>query len=145
MAYTFYADASTYPNLFEFISSFVDGATSEGPAAHCEGGPCGPRGRGRWGPHRGGVHRGRPGHCHHRHGESSTEQQPDVIRPKVDVYSTDAAYKVYIALPSADKESISITYDPNTRDLVYSGTTLRPADFADLDEEELKKVLDRHV
>ena len=141
MAYTFYADASAYPNLFEFINSFVDAATSEGPTAHCEGGPCGPRGRGRWGHHRGGFHHGRPSHCHHRHGESSTEPQPSVIHPKVDIYSTDAAYKIYIALPSADKESISITYDPNTRDLIYSGTTLRPADFADLDDEELKKVL----
>ena len=67
--------------------------------------------------------------------------KPDVIKPQVDIYSTETEYKVFVALPSADKESIALTYDPNTRDLVYSGTILRPAEFGDLDEETLKKVL----
>jgi HSP20 family protein len=160
MAYRFYADASSYPNFFEFINSVVDNATaSDGEGRRdCEGGPCGPRGRGRsGGPHRGGFHHGRPGHHgawnghpgawpHHqgRHGERSPgadANEPQTIRPQVDIYSTETDYKVYIALPSADKESISITYDPNTRDLDYSGTTLRPAEFVDLDDEALNKVL----
>jgi HSP20 family molecular chaperone IbpA len=155
MTYRFYADASAYPNFFEFINSFVDNATaSEGEGRRdCEGGPCGPRGRGgRWGagPHRGGFQHGRPSHHgawpHHqgRHGERSPTgdaDEPQTIRPQVDIYSTETDYKVYIAIPSADKESISITYDPNNRDLAYSGTTLRPAEFADLDDEALKKVL----
>ena len=36
-----------------------------------------------------------------------------------------------------------MTYDPNTRNLSFSGTVVRPAEFADLDEEALKKVLQK--
>jgi HSP20 family molecular chaperone IbpA len=48
---------------------------------------------------------------------------------------------VYFSLASADKETIELTYDPNTRELSVSGTPVRPAEFSNLDEEALKNVL----
>lgn len=74
------------------------------------------------------------------HGDN-VKTTPDVYRPKIDVYSADTKYKVYISLPSADKETTELIYDPNTRELVVSRTLVRPVEFADLDEEELKNVL----
>jgi HSP20 family protein len=149
MSYTFY---SNHP-IFDLFGSFVE-PTDEPRTfgGRCEGGPCGPgeRGRGR-GPHRGGFrHHGPhggffPGHHHRPHDRSGeredTPAEPDVYNPPADVYSTDTEYKVYISLPSADKETIELTYDPNTRELAVSGTLVRPADFANLDEEALKNVL----
>ena len=125
MSYRYYTN---YPVL-DFIQSFVDQV--DFPGAECEGAPCGARGRG-----------GRHWQQHRRHGHHGPqEEKSDVIKPQVDIYSTETEYKIFIALPSADKESIALTYDPNTRDLVYSGTALRPAEFGDLEEEALKKVL----
>lgn len=131
MSYRYY---TTYP-VFDFLQSFVDDVAQPqtSPGARCEGAPCGGRGRGgrHWQPHR----------RHWQHGERQEEEKSDVIKPQVDIYSTETEYKVFIALPSADKESIALTYDPNTRDLTYSGTVFRPAEFGDLDEEALKQVL----
>jgi HSP20 family molecular chaperone IbpA len=125
---------TNYP-VFDFLQSFVDEVDQSQTSrrAECEGGPCGARGRGgrHWQHHR----------RHWQHGGQRQEENSDVIKPQVDIYSTQTDYKVFIALPSADKESIALTYDPNTRDLTYSGTALRPAEFGDLDEEDLKKVL----
>lgn len=130
MSYHYYTN---YPVL-DFIQSIVNQVdeSQTTPGARCEGAPCGGRGRGgrHWQHHR--------RHWHHGPQE---EEKSDVIKPQVDIYSTETEYKVFIALPSADKESIALTYDPNTRELIYSGTALRPAEFGDLDEEALKKVL----
>jgi HSP20 family protein len=84
--------------------------------------------------------RGHPA-WHHGHRHHNDESTPDVYRPKIDVYSTDTEYKVYFSLPSADKETIELTYDPNTCELAVSGSLVRAVEFADLDEEALKNVL----
>jgi HSP20 family protein len=122
MSYNFQA---THP-LIEVFGSFLDG--TDHPRAygrHCEGGPCGPNA-------------GR-GFRHHSRGRRS--ENSDAFVPAVDIYSTEGEYKVYISLPSADKETIELTYDPSTRELAVSGTLVRPAAFAELDEEALKDVL----
>jgi len=149
MSYQYYA---RHP-IIDLFGAFV--ADNEQPeketsGGRCEGGPCGPnahfredgpfggRGRGRFGHH----HRGGWGHHGHRHHvPGHNDETPDVYRPKVDVYSAETEYKVYISLPSADKETIELTYDPNTRELAVSGTLVRPTEFAELDEEALKNVL----
>ena len=149
MSYGFYAN---HP-IIDLFGSFFDPADE--PRAfggRCEGGPCGPQGRfrgrgGHHGPHRGSHNRGPwhqgPHHHHHQDRSSDDEQptEPEVYTPPTDVYSTETAYKIYISLPSAEKETIELTYDPNTRELAVSGTLVRPADFANLDEEALKSVL----
>jgi HSP20 family molecular chaperone IbpA len=125
---------TNYP-IFNLLQSFVNEVDQPQTShnAECEGAPYGARGRGgrHWQHHR----------RHLQHGGQRQEEKSDVVKPQVDIYSTQTEYKVFIALPSADKESIALTYDPNTRDLIYSGTVLRPAGFGDLDEEALKKVL----
>ena len=155
MSYQYYA---RHP-IIDLFGAFIGESDNEQPeketsGARCEGGPCGPGGRfregGPFGGHRGGFrhhHRGGP-HGHpgwhhgHRHRDHhSDDETPDVYRPKIDVYSTETEYKVYISLPSVDKETIELTYDPNTRELAVLGTLSRPAEFADLDEEALKGVL----
>jgi HSP20 family molecular chaperone IbpA len=83
-------------------------------------------------------HRGRGHHHGHHHGRDGGSEG---FVPAADVYSTGSAYKVYFSLPSADKETIELTYDPNTRVLNVSGTLVRPAEFAELDDEALKTVL----
>ena len=152
MSFQYY---SRHP-IIDVFGAFVVDNNDEQPeketsGSRCEGGPCGPnarsredgpfggRGRGRFGHH----HRGGWGHpgWHHGHRHHNDDSTPDVYRPKIDVYSTDTEYKVYLSLPSADKETIELTYDPNTRELAVSGTLSRPAEFADLDEEALKNVL----
>jgi len=156
MSYQYYARHPIIDLFGAFIGDSNDENERETSGARCEGGPCGPGARFREGGpfaghqrggfrhhHRGGPH-GHPGWHHgHRHrGHSSDDERtPDVYRPKVDVYSTETEYKVYISLPSADKETIELTYDPNTRELAVQGTLVRPAEFADLDEEALKGVL----
>ena len=125
MAYNFYA---RHPVVELFGSFFDDDVNNR--SARCEGGPCGPNSR--WRHH----HRG-----HHPHHPRSEESKPEVIRPAADIYSTETEYKVYISLPSADKETIELTYGPETRELVVSGKLLRPAEFANLDDEALKNVL----
>src|SRR5271155_808064 len=110
MSYRFYTQ---YP-VADFIQSFVDSidpAQNQTAGADCEGGACGPRGghhgfRGRGGYGPGGRHHWRS-HPHHHQQQSETS---DVIKPQVDIYSTETDYKVYVALPSADKESIELTY-----------------------------------
>lgn len=122
MAFQFYANRP----LIDLLGSFAD----ERPQPHrvyCEGAACGPN------------RRFRGHHQHRRH--DSTDNQSDVHRPAADVYSTETEYKVFISLPSADKETIELTYDPNSRELAVSGTLTRPAEFAGLDDEALKKVL----
>jgi len=94
----------------------------------CEGGPCGPNARHRY------------HHCRQHSQSDEQGQSPSTFVPAVDIYSTDTEYKVYISLPSAEKESIELTYDPNTKDLIVSGNLVRPAEFAGLDEEALQKV-----
>jgi HSP20 family molecular chaperone IbpA len=128
MSYAFYAN---HP-IIDLFGSLIDGADDEPRSygARCEGGPCGPNAR--FGRHH---HRG-----HHRGGQRCPEKS-DAFVPAADIYSTDATYKVYLSLPSADKESIELTYDPNTRELAVSGTLVRPSEFAGLDEEALKTVL----
>lgn len=134
MAYTFYAQ---HP-LVELFNSFVDGADEPQSKPQCGPGQCGPR---EWGPH----HQRGPhgphhfGGRHHHRGRSAS--QSDKFVPAADIYSTPTEYKVYFSLPSVDKETIELTYDPNTRELAVAGTLVRPADFASLEEEELKKVL----
>lgn len=135
MPYRFYK-----PAVLDFIQSFVDQVEEPQLRAaygmKCEGSPCGPNGcRGRNRGHR--YHGGQHWHHQQQPGSNST------VKPQVDIYSTETNYKVFVALPSADKESIELTYDPNTRDLTFSGNLLRPAEFADLDEEGLKKVLQK--
>jgi len=152
MAYRFYAD---HP-FFELFGSFVDSdepQSFEGP--RFQRGPCGPGFRGRHhgpGPHRHGHHgsHGHPGWYRPASDSESprdtapqqeTPQEPRPFKPAVDVYSTETDYKVYISLPSAEKESIELTYDPNTRELAVGGTLVRPSEFASLDEDALKTVL----
>jgi HSP20 family protein len=132
MSYNFQA---THP-LIEVFGSFLDG--SDHPRAfggQCEGGPCGPN-AGPYGPN---ANRWR----HHRHGgrRGTGNSSSDAFVPAADIYSTEGEYKVYLSLPSVDKETIELTYDPNTRELVIAGTLVRPAAFAELDEEALKNVL----
>ena len=144
MSYQYYA---RHP-IFDLFGALVADDSETVNNTRCEGGPCGPNTRVREGTPFGGNGRfrhhhrgGHPGWHHvHRHGPGDNAT-PDVYRPDVDVYSTETDYKVYISLPSADKESIELTYDPNTRELAVSGTLVRPTDFADLDEEALRNVL----
>ena len=149
MSYQYYA---RHP-IVDLFGAFIADSDNEQPqketsGAPCEGAPCGPGARSResgpFGGHRGGFrhhHRGGP-HGHRHHGRNSDDERtPEVYRPRVDVYSTETEYKVYISLPSADKETIELTYDPNTRELAVQGMLVRAADFADLDEEALKGVL----
>jgi HSP20 family protein len=120
MAFRFY---TTHP-LYDVFESLVDGVDNARlNNARCEGGPCGPNYRYR--------------HHHRRHrGDTS-----DVHVPKADIYSTETDYKVYVDLPSVEKETIELTYDPEQKVLAVAGTFVRPADFAGLDEEALKKAL----
>jgi HSP20 family protein len=123
MSYTFYAN---HP-LVEVFGSLLDGVEkSQTYGDQCEGGPCAPN-----------ANRFRNHRRHHPH---HTERS-DAFVPAADIYSTDGEYRVYLSLPSADKESIELTYDPNTRELSLSGNLVRPAAFTDLDEEALKNVL----
>jgi HSP20 family protein len=128
MAYNFYA---SHP-LIDLFGSFIDGSESEPQSygARCEGGPCGPNAR-----------FGRHHHRDHHRGPHRIPEKSDAFVPAVDIYSTETDYKVYLSLPSAEKESIELTYDPHTRELAVSGTLVRPAEFAGLDEEALKTVL----
>jgi HSP20 family protein len=120
MAFRFYTN---HP-LFDVFESLADGVDQRRPYnARCEGGPCGPGFRYR--------------HHHRRHHADAS----DVHVPKADIYSTETDYKVYVDLPSVEKETIELTYDPEQKTLAVSGTYVRPADFAGLDEEALKKVL----
>jgi HSP20 family protein len=129
MAYQFYAN---HP-LVELFNSFVDAADQ--PQSNQTYNQCGPQ---QCGPHqRGPPHFG--GHRHHR--SRSGTQQSDKFVPAADIYSTATEYKVYFSLPSVDKETIELTYDPNTKELAVSGTLVRPSEFAALEEEELKNVL----
>jgi HSP20 family protein len=121
MAYNFQA---SHP-LIEVFGSFLDGADYK-PMSYgtrCEGGPYG---------------RNAPFRHHSRRPRTETSH---TFVPAADIYSTDGEYKVYLSLPSADKESIELSYDPNTRELSVSGTLVRPSAFAELDEEALKNVL----
>ena len=68
-------------------------------------------------------------------------QKRDTFIPAADIYSSDSEYKVYLSLPSADKESIELQYNPNIRELSIVGNLIRPAAFSDLDDEALKTVL----
>jgi len=153
MSYTFY---SSHPFL-DLFGSFLDPADEPRTfGGRCEGGPCGPGDRFRAG-HRGrhhhhgsprggwrGHHHGAPWqHGHHHRPEQSPERSdvPETYVPPTDVYSTETAYKIYMSIPSAEKESVELTYDPNTRELAVSGILTRPTEFAGLDEEALKNVL----
>jgi HSP20 family molecular chaperone IbpA len=60
--------------------------------------------------------------------------------PAVDIYSTTAAYKIFITAPDA-QDGISLDYDPNSRIMSISGTLFRPAEFAGLSPQELDNVL----
>ena len=124
MAYSFYAN---HP-LVELFNSFVDAADQP------QSNPCGPQ---QCAPH----HRGPHHYGHRHHGRQRSDTQSDKFVPAADIYSTPTEYKVYFSLPSVDKETIELTYDPNTRELAVAGTLVRPAEFAALEEEELKKVL----
>jgi len=102
------------------------GVPDEKPQSYgtqCEGGPCGPNARFR------------------HHSRRPRTETSHTFVPAADIYSTDGEYKVYLSLPSADKETIELSYDPNTRELSVSGTLVRPSAFAELDEEALKNVL----
>jgi HSP20 family protein len=124
MAHTFYAN---HP-LVELFNSFVDAADQP------QSNPCGPQ---QYAPH----HRGQHYYGGRHHGRQRSATQSDKFVPAADIYSTPAEYKVYFSLPSVDKETIELTYDPNTRELAVGGTLVRPAEFAAVEEEELKKVL----
>lgn len=131
MPYNFQA---TYP-FIEAFGSFFD--SSDHPRAfggQCEGGPCGPNIR---------LHDPRAEHWrrHNLSRRGAGNSSSDTFVPAADIYSTEGEYKVYLSLPSVDKETIELTYDPNTRDLVIAGTLVRPAAFAELDEEALQNVL----
>ena len=130
MAYRIYA---SHP-LIELFGSFMDDEARGPRGFHCEGGPCGPTAPGRWRNHHGRHHQ----RCNDKAEGTKTE---GCFVPAADVYSAENEYKVYISIPSAEKESIELTYDPNTRELTVSGVLVRPEQFAGLDEETLKKVL----
>jgi HSP20 family protein len=123
-----FRDYTNHP-FIDIVGSFAD--------AFDQSQACG----GRWEGGRGG--RGRGGHFRHPHHwhRHRSDQTSDIFVPKVDIYSTENEYKVYISLPSAEKETLELKYDPNTRELGITGTILRPAEFADLDDEALQKVL----
>jgi len=126
----------THP-LIDAFGSLFDPAETQSFGERCEGGPCGSqwgRGRGRF------HHRGGP-HGRQHHGDRGEQNNDSSYVPAADIYSTETDYKVYISLSSAEKETIELTYDPNTRELAVSGTLARPAEFASLDEEALQKVL----
>jgi len=148
MSYSFYANHPVF-DLFGSFDPFDEQPQPRAFGGRCEGGP-GARFR-RGGSHHGFHHRRHhhegPWHGPHHHGcgrspeREETPAEPEVYSPPADVYSTETDYKVYISLPSAEKETIELTYDPNTRELAVSGTLVRPAEFANLDEEALKNVL----
>lgn len=65
-----------------------------------------------------------------RHWPSSSNQadSADSFAPPLDIFNTDRAFVVYVALPGAKKEDIGVDWNPDKNTLAISGVIHRPGD-----------------
>lgn len=54
--------------------------------------------------------------------------EADVFSPPVDVFNTERAFILHVALPGAKKEDVAVNWDPDSSTLNISGIVLRPGD-----------------
>ncbi|KAF5025034.1 hypothetical protein F66182_2902 [Fusarium sp. NRRL 66182] len=115
------------------------------------GGPRGGRGgRGRggfsYGPHQGhgaapfdlsGLFRGLAGHPFFRNireqfpaGQNAPEPSDSSFSPPLDIFNTEKAYVIHVALPGAKKEDIGVNWDADRSMLKIAGVVHRPGDEA---------------
>lgn len=60
-------------------------------------------------------------------GESGEDRNDD-FRPDIDVFDTETAFVVHVALPGAKKEDIDVNWDAEKSELKVTGVTFRPGD-----------------
>jgi HSP20 family protein len=58
------------------------------------------------------------------------DDNADAFEPPVDVFNTDRAYIMHVALPGAKKEDIGVSWDPEAGVLRIAGVIHRPGDEA---------------
>ncbi|KAI9171452.1 Heat shock protein 16 [Paramyrothecium foliicola] len=61
---------------------------------------------------------------------SAHRDEGDAFEPPVDVFNTDRAYVLHVALPGARKEDVGVSWDPDAGALRIAGVVHRPGDEA---------------
>lgn len=60
--------------------------------------------------------------------ENNDDRDDDVFVPPVDVFNTERAFVLHVALPGARKEDIGVNWDGEKRELNIAGVVARPGD-----------------
>ncbi|EKD20709.1 hsp20-like protein [Drepanopeziza brunnea f. sp. 'multigermtubi' MB_m1] len=70
----------------------------------------------------------RPGPRSDETGPADEDAPEDTFTPPIDVFSTEAAYVLHIALPGAKKEDVGVNWDADKGELNIAGVVYRPGD-----------------